>query len=141
MFVTTFYSYKGGVGRTMALANVASELARRGKSILVADFDLEAPGLSSFAFNGCNSKTDNTPGLVDFIHHWLEHERAPDIRDFVCRHEDQVTLPEARSSSCLQGKWMTPMALGCGKSILKCSIKSMMDSCYLKIFERNGLGY
>ena len=29
MYVITFYSFKGGVGRTMALVNVAAELARR----------------------------------------------------------------------------------------------------------------
>ena len=30
-WVYTFYSYKGGVGRSMALANVAVLLAQRGK--------------------------------------------------------------------------------------------------------------
>ena len=29
--ICTFYSYKGGVGRSMALANVADVLARRGR--------------------------------------------------------------------------------------------------------------
>src|SRR4051794_13247188 len=42
--VYTFYSYKGGVGRSMALANVAVLLARSGKKVLVVDWDLEAPG-------------------------------------------------------------------------------------------------
>lgn len=41
----TFYSYKGGVGRSMALANVGVLLARWGKRILMVDWDLEAPGL------------------------------------------------------------------------------------------------
>ena len=41
MFIT-FYSYKGGVGRTMALVNVAAELAKRGRKVLIVDFDLEA---------------------------------------------------------------------------------------------------
>lgn len=44
----TFYSFKGGTGRTMALANVAVLLARRGHSVLVVDFDLEAPGIERF---------------------------------------------------------------------------------------------
>ena len=48
MFVTTFYSYKGGVGRTMALANVAALLAEIGRRVLVVDFDLEAPGVPSY---------------------------------------------------------------------------------------------
>lgn len=41
----TFYSFKGGVGRSMAMANVADILARRGLRVLAIDFDLEAPGL------------------------------------------------------------------------------------------------
>lgn len=46
--IVTFYSYKGGVGRTMALANVAVLLAQRGLKVLVVDWDLEAPGLERY---------------------------------------------------------------------------------------------
>jgi cellulose biosynthesis protein BcsQ len=46
--IVTFYSYKGGVGRSMALANVADLVARSGLRVLMVDFDLEAPGLESF---------------------------------------------------------------------------------------------
>jgi len=46
--IFTFYSYKGGVGRSMALLNVAYALAGRGRHVLVVDFDLEAPGVSGF---------------------------------------------------------------------------------------------
>ena len=42
----TFYSFKGGVGRSMALINTAAILAGRGFRVLVMDLDLEAPGLS-----------------------------------------------------------------------------------------------
>ncbi|MBI5590822.1 MAG: SUMF1/EgtB/PvdO family nonheme iron enzyme [Deltaproteobacteria bacterium] len=41
----TFYSYKGGVGRTLALANVAWKAAQYGERVVVIDFDLEAPGI------------------------------------------------------------------------------------------------
>lgn len=43
--IITFYSYKGGVGRTMSLANAACLLANRGYRVLAVDWDLEAPGL------------------------------------------------------------------------------------------------
>ena len=43
--ITTFYSFKGGVGRSFALLETAAQLARRGRSVLVWDLDLEAPGL------------------------------------------------------------------------------------------------
>jgi len=46
--VVTFYSYKGGTGRTMALANTAWILAANGKRVLAVDWDLEAPGLDRF---------------------------------------------------------------------------------------------
>src|SRR5262245_23808767 len=49
MSVITFYSYKGGVGRSMALANVAVLLARRARlRVLVVDWDLEAPGIEKY---------------------------------------------------------------------------------------------
>jgi len=41
----SFYSYKGGVGRSLALANVAALLATRGKRVVCIDFDIEAGGL------------------------------------------------------------------------------------------------
>ena len=46
--IVTFYSFKGGTGRTMALANVAWILAANGKRVLIADWDLESPGLHRF---------------------------------------------------------------------------------------------
>jgi AAA-like domain/TIR domain/CobQ/CobB/MinD/ParA nucleotide binding domain len=46
--IYTFYSFKGGVGRSMALANVAEMLYRRGLDVLMVDFDLEAPGLERY---------------------------------------------------------------------------------------------
>jgi MinD-like ATPase involved in chromosome partitioning or flagellar assembly len=46
--IVTFYSYKGGVGRSMALANVSILLARQGLRVLVVDWDLEAPGLERY---------------------------------------------------------------------------------------------
>src|SRR5947208_1944895 len=46
--IVTFYSYKGGVGRTLALANIGVLLAKRGKRVLLMDWDLEAPGLDRY---------------------------------------------------------------------------------------------
>jgi hypothetical protein len=41
-----FFSIKGGVGRSTALAATAWTLAQAGKRVLVLDLDLESPGLS-----------------------------------------------------------------------------------------------
>lgn len=46
--IISFYSYKGGTGRTMALANLAVLLAREGRRVQVLDFDLDAPGLHRY---------------------------------------------------------------------------------------------
>lgn len=42
-----FFSIKGGVGRSTALAATAWHLAQAGKRVLVLDLDLESPGLST----------------------------------------------------------------------------------------------
>jgi tetratricopeptide (TPR) repeat protein len=66
--IITFYSYKGGTGRTMALANTAWIMAAAGRRVLVVDWDLEAPGLDRFfhPFLGLR-KIRNTPGVLDLI--------------------------------------------------------------------------
>ncbi|WP_371788617.1 FxSxx-COOH system tetratricopeptide repeat protein [Streptomyces griseoaurantiacus] len=46
--IVTFYSYKGGTGRTMALVNVGWILASNGLRVLLVDWDLEAPGLHRY---------------------------------------------------------------------------------------------
>lgn len=60
----TFYSFKGGVGRTTALTHVAPILAMRGLKVVAVDLDLEAPGLST-AFN-LNSPPKY--GIVDYFY-------------------------------------------------------------------------
>src|ERR1700712_2220606 len=44
--VITFYSYKGGTGRTLLLANMAVLAARLGQRVVTVDLDVEAPGLA-----------------------------------------------------------------------------------------------
>jgi Mrp family chromosome partitioning ATPase len=68
--VYTFYSYKGGVGRSMALANVAALLARWVHRVLVVDWDLEAPGLERFFAHrnpAIRQMRTTTPGILDLI--------------------------------------------------------------------------
>jgi cellulose biosynthesis protein BcsQ len=64
----TFYSYKGGTGRSMTLANVAWILASCGKKVLVIDWDLEAPGLHRY-FQPFLVDADlvDTDGLIDYF--------------------------------------------------------------------------
>lgn len=64
MKTITFYSYKGGVGRTLALSNIASRLSELGKKVCLLDFDLEAPGLP-FKFKFKNKEIKQ--GIVDYV--------------------------------------------------------------------------
>src|SRR5215212_558789 len=66
--IITFYSYKGGVGRTMAMANVAVMLARWKYKVLIIDWDLEAPGLENFYKNYITPEKARTSfGLIDIL--------------------------------------------------------------------------
>jgi len=68
--VISFYSFKGGVGRTTATILTAMLLARQGKKVLLVDFDLEAPGLAS-VFANQSSELLTVKGFVDF---WVDYE-------------------------------------------------------------------
>jgi MinD-like ATPase involved in chromosome partitioning or flagellar assembly len=87
MYIVTFYSFKGGVGRSMALVNVAAELARRGKRVLVVDFDLEAPGLDTFDIT---KSDERNRGMLDFVSDFLKTAEVPDVREYV--YQTQVNL-------------------------------------------------
>ncbi|GAA3835147.1 FxSxx-COOH system tetratricopeptide repeat protein [Streptomyces phyllanthi] len=66
--IITFYSYKGGTGRTMALANTAWILAANGARVLAVDWDLEAPGLDRFFRPFLNPDAlAATTGVIDMI--------------------------------------------------------------------------
>lgn len=72
--IVTFYSYKGGVGRTMALANVAFLAACNGYRVLVMDWDLEAPGLPYY-FRGLVEAPEaralkEHAGILDLVWEW-----------------------------------------------------------------------
>jgi cellulose biosynthesis protein BcsQ len=71
--VLTFYSYKGGTGRSMAVANVAWLLAMSGYKVVVIDWDLEAPGLHRY-FHPFLSDPDLTQsdGVIDFVIRFTE---------------------------------------------------------------------
>lgn len=66
MLRVTFYSYKGGVGRTLALLNVAALLARQGRKVVAVDLDLEAPG---FGLSVLTRSPDGRPerGVSEFL--------------------------------------------------------------------------
>ncbi|MEA2343588.1 MAG: hypothetical protein QOF63_1757 [Thermoanaerobaculia bacterium] len=76
--IVTFYSYKGGTGRSMALANVAWILASNGKRVLVIDWDLEAPGVHRYFHPFLRDKNLSTSeGLIDFVIDYVGEAHSP----------------------------------------------------------------
>ena len=81
--IITFYSYKGGTGRTMALANLAWVLASNEQKVLIIDWDLlvlKPTSISETVFySNWNCKICN--GLIDFV--WdLSAEKMTPIEAF-----------------------------------------------------------
>ena len=77
--IFTFYSYKGGVGRSMALANVAQLFYQAGLKVLVMDWDLEAPGIERFFFEKPEEaeRLLSRPGLMDMIQTYQQRLADP----------------------------------------------------------------
>ena len=65
-----FYSYKGGTGRSLTLANIAYLMAYYGHKVLIMDMDMEAPGQhKTELFNEGLSRIDeDKPGLLEMLY-------------------------------------------------------------------------
>ena len=87
--IITFYSYKGGVGRSMARANVATLLSKWGKKVLMIDWDLEAPGLENF-FREYLTDTDwkQQKGVLEWLYAQQNGE-AVNWQDWVVKFKTQ----------------------------------------------------
>jgi len=81
--IAVFYSFKGGVGRSTALASFAIQRARQGERIVAIDADLDAPGLGHL-LSATGGETAPW-GVVDYL---LEKPRGEvDLSDYyhACR--------------------------------------------------------
>jgi WD40 repeat protein len=76
--IITFYSYKGGTGRSMILANVAWILASNGKRVLTLDWDLEAPGLHRYFYPFLLDKDiAASDGIINFVDEFKRKAMTP----------------------------------------------------------------
>ena len=92
MQTITFYSYKGGLGRTLAVANVARYLSLFGKNVFAVDFDLEAPGLHyKLHLGGGEWRIER--GLVDYIHAFVLGKEPEGLQGYVIE-VDRKSPPE-----------------------------------------------
>ena len=92
-FTLTFYSYKGGVGRSILAANVAALLARQGKTLLW-DLDIEAPGLHRVG--DLASGKPNEAGFFEWLLDWQTRSRFDSPNAAACRALSACLLPVER---------------------------------------------
>lgn len=102
--IITFYSYKGGVGRTTTLIAFALYLAALGKRVAVVDCDLEAPGYLNF-FDLSNQKDmreGKRNGLVEYFSDYnfvKGDDKYLDISQY-------VVIPDENSQGGKGGKYL-----------------------------------
>jgi len=68
MKVISFFSFKGGVGRTALLANLGAFWAAQGKVVVLMDLDLTAPGLSYSIPSRILDEKGRGLGMSDMLH-------------------------------------------------------------------------
>lgn len=128
--VVTFYSYKGGVGRTLALANIGALLTRWGFKVLCVDWDLEAPGLHLYfdrwiEKDTTSGETTPRPGLTELIHDYVDG-KEPQWSEFLT----EVRFPETTNSL----KLMTAGKLDDGY------VQRMQGLDWKRLYEEHQLG-
>lgn len=85
----TFYSLKGGVGRTTALGYSALILANKGFKVVCVDMDLEAPGLAEVF--GQTREIGPEMGVVHLLAA-LDRGEEVDLRDHLIRPDESLDL-------------------------------------------------
>lgn len=96
--IVTFYSFKGGVGRSMGLVNVAEMLADAGYKVIVCDWDLEAPGLERYFF--------------DEPEQAVAHRKHPGVIDLLLEYKETLAQPKAAASATKDGNFVEVVAGG-----------------------------
>ena len=86
--IVAFLSFKGGLGRTTALAAFAIQRARSGERVVVIDFDLDAPGVGTLLATDTRGTTAPW-GVVDYL---LERPLGEvPLEDYMHRCQPEIT--------------------------------------------------
>lgn len=129
MRTITFYSYKGGVGRTLAAANFAVYLAKLGLKTVLIDFDIEAPGLDSkFPLL---KLPDRQKGLLDYIVEYQEKNADPGSIKEIC-----LQVPMTTGAGKTTSLWLIPA----GQYLKSEYYKKLNQLDWSLIFSENGGG-
>lgn len=148
--IITFYSYKGGMGRTTTMFSYALHLAKKEKKVLIIDCDLEAPGYLNFFGLSENKqlKKGKKNGLVEFLcdTQFLGEPKDIDIDnyilDFVQDKKDTANSETQKRLSIrhpeIQNIWVMPA--GNLNDGVKEGIKSRSRQDYLEGLAKLNLG-
>ncbi len=94
--ILAFYSFKGGVGRSLAVLNLAYSLAAKGRHVLVLDMDLEAPGLSGFLHREKEITSFARFDMVDLVKWASSVNPSHEVSDSPPRTDYAVAVPPER---------------------------------------------
>ncbi|MFI5591345.1 CATRA system-associated protein [Amycolatopsis sp. NPDC051758] len=143
--VVTFYSYKGGVGRSFTLANVAVLLARWGYRVLALDWDLEAPGLHHYF----GPRLAETPrgGVIDLASAFLAGQEDPSehaVRVELAERGTVHLLAAGRQDSTYTGRvqnidWAELYRQGFADFLERCREQWTEDYDFVLIDSRTGI--
>lgn len=153
MRTVTFYSYKGGTGRSLLLANLAMLVARLGRRVVALDLDLEAPGLHYKLLPGQGAPAT---GAVDWLAARRRAQETPNLADITTavpvaaplRKGGELTLiPAGRAPSgdyfeLVQGLHLDEWLLADGVDAfldLAAAIEQDLNPDYLFIDSRTGI--
>lgn len=140
----SFYSFKGGTGRSTALANVAYSLSNQGFNVGCMDLDLAAPGLHMIF-----PKAEEAHGHNNQIHDYLNSNKTSiHIEDYIIDISDRIEEtrhnPPDGELVLLSGKVESP-GQGVPKELMKETLELKDDFVsnrnldYLLIDSRSGL--
>ena len=107
--VITFYSYKGGMGRTTTMISYAINLAMQNKRVFILDCDLEAPGYLNFfdLSNQKDLKNGEINGFVEYVND-TQFRKDPDLIDISRYTIDVGQYLSTKYSYKLHNIWLMP---------------------------------
>ena len=114
-----FHSLKGGVGRTTAMMLWGRELVRRGRTVLLVDLDLEAPGLGAHMLS---EQVRPEYGVVDWLVEDLVGNAGPALPPEMVAESPLVDSP---------GLWVAP-AVGRGAMAHPDNVMAKLARAYLE---------
>lgn len=85
--IVSFYSYKGGVGRTVTLIQTAHLLADKGKKVAIIDLDIEAPSFNDVFEDDINGEK----GIINYLYNKLYNIKS-DENDSIAKFVSKLNV-------------------------------------------------